>query len=335
MSNATITFPIFGDNFAINISNYLTVFGVKVYWYGVLIALGFILAVAYVLHRCKDFGLTSDNVVDMLIFAVPISIVCARLYYVAFNFSIYKGDLLSIFKIWNGGLAIYGAIIGAVLTVVIFCRIKKISIGAMLDVGAFGLLIGQAVGRWGNFINREAYGTSENIDTFFLRMGLTDSSGETLYVHPTFLYESLWNVVGFILLHFFSKKFRKYDGQIFALYVVWYGLGRFLIEGLRTDSLYLFGTGIRVSQLVAILSLGIAGMFLLYNRMKREMLSKQTAELTGSDAVFDSSDEDDFEETEYDESDEQTAPIEGEDGSADEAKTENNKTQEEDEPKTE
>ncbi|MEF9970988.1 MAG: prolipoprotein diacylglyceryl transferase [Oscillospiraceae bacterium] len=270
--NGIITFPMFGDGFSITASSDFSIFGLELHWYGAIIAVGFLLAVLYVNHRSTDFGISSDNLVDVLIFALPAGIIGARLYYVIFNFSIYKNDLLSIFKIWEGGLAIYGGIIGAVIAAAIYCRIKKIPLGAILDLGSFGLLIGQTVGRWGNFINREAFGAETEI---FCRMGLTDAAGKTIYVHPTFLYESVWNLLGLLLLHLFSKAGkRRYDGQLFAMYVAWYGLGRVFIEGLRTDSLYLFNTGLRVSQLLAGLSVAVALIYLAVNGSKRHDLGK-------------------------------------------------------------
>lgn len=265
MSDAVITFPMFGEGFSLSFSNSFSLFGHEFYWYGVIIAVGFLLAVGYALRRSKDFGLTQDNIIDMLIIAVPLAIVLARLYYVVFNFAEYRDDPITALYIWKGGLAIYGGVIGGVLGVIIFCRWRKIPVGAMLDVGSMGLLIGQGVGRWGNFANREAYGGMTDI---FCRMGLTREGAATIYVHPTFLYESLWNFAGLVLLHFFSKKCRKYDGQVFALYVAWYGLGRFFIEGLRTDSLYLPGSTIRVSQLLAIVSMLAALLYLLRNHIR-------------------------------------------------------------------
>lgn len=266
MENAVITFPILGDWFQFSAPRYFTVLGLRFHWYGLIIAVGLILAVIYALRTKNRFGLTDDNILDLLLFAIPIAIVCARIYYVVFRFDLYRDHFADVFKTWNGGLAIYGAVIGAVLTAVIFCRVKKISIGAMLDVGGLGLLIGQSVGRWANFVNREAFGETTDLPW---RMGLT--TGEvTRYVHPTFLYESLWNAAGFLLLHFVSKKHRKFDGQIFAMYIAWYGLGRFFIEGLRTDSLKLLSTDVRVSQILAILTFGAAIIFLLYGFMKRE-----------------------------------------------------------------
>lgn len=243
-----------------------SLFGKDVYWYGIIIALGFSLAVIYGLTRAKDFGLTQDNILDMLFAAVPTAIVCARAYYCVFNWKLYADDPISVLYIWEGGLAIYGAVIGAVVAVVLFCRIKKLPFGPYSDVGSIGLLIGQMVGRWGNFMNREAHG---EVYGGFLKMGIDNGAGDIVYYHPTFLYESVWNLIGFILLHFYSKR-RKFDGEVFILYVAWYGLGRAWIEGLRTDSLYLFGTGIRVSQLLAVVSFVAAVGVLGYIRIVKK-----------------------------------------------------------------
>jgi phosphatidylglycerol:prolipoprotein diacylglycerol transferase len=205
------------------------------------------------MRRSKHFGLTQDNILDGVLWIVPVAIICARLYYVVFEWDMYKDDPISMLYIWKGGLAIYGGVIGAAICVVIHCKIKKLSLGALLDLVALGFLIGQAIGRWGNFFNREAFGAETDS---FLRMGLmlTEKgfkSPEMHYYHPTFLYESLWNTVGFVGLHLLSKR-RQYDGQIALGYVAWYGLGRALIEGLRTDSLY-WGP-FRVSQVLAAVS---------------------------------------------------------------------------------
>lgn len=261
--NGIITFPMFGDKFSINPPSSFNLFGLPLYWYGFIIAVGFLLAYFYCNRRVKDFGLTQDNFIDVLLIAVPSAVIGARLYYVIFNYSIFKDNFWDVFNIRSGGLAIYGAVIFAVLAVFIFCKVKKTSFGAYLDLGAFGFLIGQTIGRWGNFLNREAFGRETDI---FCRMGLTDAAGKTIYVHPTFLYESVWNLLGFLLLHLFSKSGkRRYDGQIFAMYVAWYGFGRMLIEGLRTDSLMLFNTGLRVSQLLAGASVVIALAYLAIN----------------------------------------------------------------------
>ena len=260
-----ISFPELGLSF--NPSRVALSIGSKaIYWYGIIIAVGFLLAVIYAIKRSEQFGLTQDNIIDMLICAVPSAVVCARLYYCIFRWDLYRDNPISMLYVWEGGLAIYGGVIGAVLAVIIFTKVTKIRTAAMLDVGGLGLMIGQSIGRWGNFINREAHG---GLTDSFLRMGLTDGAGATVYVHPTFLYESLWNILGFVILHFYSKR-RRYDGQIFVMYLGWYGLGRMFIEGLRTDSLYLGSTNLRVSQLLAGLCVVFAVFFLFYNKVFRE-----------------------------------------------------------------
>lgn len=241
-------------------------FGRSVYWYGIIIACGFLLAAIFCSRQARRFGIEKDQLLDMLLFALPIGIVCARIYYVIFNMQIYfNQDGAFLWKdaiaIWDGGVAIYGGIIGGTLTCLIFCYVRKIPFLAMADLAVFGLLIGQCIGRWGNFINQEAFGGP---CTLPWRMGL-HLNGQYVTVHPTFLYESLWNAVGFCILFFLIRKLRTFDGEIFLGYLLWYGLGRFWIEGLRTDSLYLFQTGIRVSQAVALLSVAIAVVFLIRN----------------------------------------------------------------------
>lgn len=234
--------------------------GQPIYWYGIIIGCGFLLAVTYVLRQCRRANIEENAVLDFLLIVTPLSIVGARLYYVLWNLSLYE-TLLDVINIRKGGLAIYGAIITAVVISFFYFKKKKIPLLSFLDIGVMGLFIGQAVGRWGNFINREAYGSLTDLPW---RMEIFSQyyNGRVM-VHPTFLYESLWNVLGFLLLHFYSKK-KKFNGEIFLMYLGWYGLGRSMIEGLRTDSLYLFGTGVRVSQLVGILSFLAAGILLTY-----------------------------------------------------------------------
>ncbi len=269
--NATpITFPMFGEDFQVTIQPSFTVFGITLHWYGIIIAVGFLLAVLYAVKRSKQFGITEENVIDMLICTVPLAVIGARLYYVIFSWDDYKDNLLDIVKIWNGGLAIYGGVIGAVIGLFVYAKVKKQKVGPVADVGGLGLLIGQAIGRWGNFVNQEAYGEQT---TIFCRMGLMRyipdlKDYKVFYYHPCFLYESLWNILGFVILHFYSKK-RKFDGEIFLLYLVWYGLGRALIEGLRTDSLYFFGSNLRVSQILAILCVIVGLGMILYVRIAR------------------------------------------------------------------
>ena len=260
-----ITFPNLG--ISVNPSRVaFTVLGKDIYWYGIIIAAGFLLAVIYAMRRAPSFGLNEDNILDMLFVAVPLAIVCARLYYCIFYWDLYRDNPIAILYVWEGGLAIYGGVIGAVIGVAIFCRVKKLPIGPLLDVGSLGLLIGQMIGRWGNFMNREAHGA---VTDGFFKMGIADAAGNVTYYQPTFLYESVWNLVGFVALHFYSKR-RKFDGEVFLLYLAWYGLGRAWIEGLRTDSLYLFNTGIRVSQLLAALSCVASIAVLVYVRVVRK-----------------------------------------------------------------
>ena len=219
-------------------------------FYGLIIAIGLILGVVYALRRKEQFGLSEDDLMDGVLWIAPFAIVCARLYYCAFEWERYADNPISILYIWEGGIAIYGAVIGAAIGIIIHCKlIKKISVLATLDLVSLSFLIGQMIGRWGNFFNREAHG---GVTDSFLRMGLINPyTGTGEYYHPTFLYESLWNLVGFIAIHFLSKK-RKYDGQTALMYVAWYGLGRAMIEGLRTDSLW-WGN-FRVSQVLAAIS---------------------------------------------------------------------------------
>ena len=253
-----ITFPNLGIE--INPSPVaFTVFGKDIYWYGIIIAAGFLLAVFYMLSRAKDFGVTQDDVLDMILWAAPIGVVCARLYYCIFYWELYADDPISILYIWEGGLAIYGGIIGGAITLLVVAKHKKIPATVLLDVAGMGVIIGQLVGRWGNFMNREAHGA---VTDAFLKMGLQDVSGVVTYYHPTFLYESVWNLTGFVVLHFLSKK-RKFDGQMFLAYLAWYGAGRMVIEGLRTDSLWL--GPVRVSQLLAAVTMLLALGILLYH----------------------------------------------------------------------
>ena len=240
-------------------------------WYGLLIALGAALAVFLTHRESVRFGFPKDCVLDLALWVLPIGILGARAYYVLFSLPAYRDRPLSVFYLWEGGLAIYGGIIAGILVCWLGCRHKKISFPAMLDLSCFGLLIGQCVGRWGNFMNREAFGRETNV---FCRMGLTAPDGTTVYVHPTFLYESLWNLLGLCLLILFMKKGRRrYDGHCILLYFLWYGVGRFWIEGLRTDSLYLGGTGIRVSQLLSLILALAAGTILFLNRNRPAMQS--------------------------------------------------------------
>ena len=263
--DAEISFPMLGG-LRINPPSYFTLFGRPIYFYGVLIGLGFLLAIVFCAKRAKRFGLKEDDVYDVAIWLIPCSILGARLYYVLFRFDYYREHPDELFSVWNGGLAIYGGVIAGVLTVYLVCRHKKIPVPAMLDNLCYGLLIGQIIGRWGNFLNREAFGAVTDI---FCRMGLTAPDGTTVYVHPTFLYESLWNLGVLLFLLWFERTGRRrFDGHCVTLYFLLYGLGRFWIEGLRTDSLYIGNTGVRVSQALSLALVIASAALLLYMRRR-------------------------------------------------------------------
>ncbi|MBR2371103.1 MAG: prolipoprotein diacylglyceryl transferase [Clostridia bacterium] len=250
-------------------------------WYAVLIVVGMILAGLYGAWRSKQEGIKLDDLLDMALFAIVFGIIGARLYYVLMTLG--NGEYKSFYDviaIWNGGLAIYGGIIAGALTIVVICRIKKINIFKAFDMAAPAVMIGQMLGRWGNFFNGEAYGYEvlAGSPLYFLRMGLipnVESSFKMHYFHPTFLYESLWNLIGFIIINIFYKR-KKFNGQIFYMYISWYGFGRMLIEGLRTDSLYI--GPFRVSQVVGFLCFIIGTTMLVLN-----LLKARRARLAGAD----------------------------------------------------
>ena len=276
LTSMPISFPgLFGDwewnpdPVALDIGN-------GIYWYGIIIALGVVLAILFCCRQAKRYGLTEDNVYDLAIWAIPSCVVGARLYYVIFyldNFRRSDGSLDwgAAVAIWDGGLAIYGAVIMAVVVLALYCRRKKIPFGAFGDLGVMGLLIGQAIGRWGNFINREAFGAETTLPW---RMRVWTSATEYIEVHPTFLYESLWNLAGLLLLVWVIGRRRRFDGENTLFYFFWYGLGRFWIEGLRTDSLYLFdwtfmGQPVRVSQALSLVLAVVALALWAYIRLVR------------------------------------------------------------------
>ena len=280
----TVFFPGLGLEFELNRVAF-SVFGHNIYWYGIIIAAGLLLAVAYGLWRAPRFSMEPDVITDAIFVVVPSAIIGARAYYVIFNPVVcYTADgsfsLLNAIAFWDGGLAIYGGVIGTVISALLFCWVRKVDFWSGMDITAYGLLIGQMVGRWGNFVNVECYGEvttlpwrmcSESIANELLRDGLLETEAAyqsildgTLGVHPAFLYESLWNLLGFIVLVLLAKRGRKFNGQMFLSYVIWYGLGRAVIEGMRTDSLYFFGTGIRSSQMLGIVSAAVGiGLYVL------------------------------------------------------------------------
>ena len=273
MTEVIISFPGIGIE-AFTIDKIAFAIGsIEVRWYGIILTLGIISGLCYALFRCKFEGIKQDDILDYALWTVLLAIVGARLYYVLTTLKDSSGNwnyesFLDVIAIWNGGIAMYGSIIGgatALLLVSYFKKFKKEQVLKVFDMVAPGVMLGQIIGRWGNFVNGEAHGieTSEN---FFLRMGLmgaadTANRYRMTYYHPTFLYESLWNLIGFILINIFYKK-KKFNGQILLMYLAWYGLGRMFIEGLRTDSLYI---GVfRISQVVGFLCFAICTTLLVY-----------------------------------------------------------------------
>ena len=251
-----VQFPGLGLSFEIN-RVALSIGGFNIYWYGVCIAFGICLALVFAFRHSIEFGVDPDSMVDVILIGIVLGIVSARAYYVAMAPFKYE-SIWEMIAIRDGGLAIYGGIIGGFLFGGLACKRRGVPVLPMFDLTAMGFLLGQGCGRWGNFFNREAHGS---VTTCFLRMGLVEN-GELQYFHPTFLYESVWNLTGFVVLHFLSKK-RKFDGQMFLAYLAWYGAGRMVIEGLRTDSLWL--GPVRVSQLLAAVTMLLALGILLYH----------------------------------------------------------------------
>jgi phosphatidylglycerol:prolipoprotein diacylglycerol transferase len=279
---STISFPGLGiENFTVN-SVAFEIFGLSIAWYALIITMGMVAAVVYVVLQAKKIGITLDDVIDYALFTIPIGIVGARLYYVFTKLEEFD-NFFDVINIRGGGLAIYGGIIAGGITVLCVSYYKKINFLAFADCVAPGVLLAQGIGRWGNFMNGEAYGGPWD---GFLRMGLFNANtmsdkelikagvdvSEMVYVHPTFLYESLWNILGVLLVYLFARLIhKKYDGQLFLMIFGWYGLGRMLIEGLRTDSLY-FGPeewGIRISQALAAMIFVAAAALLIYFQIKK------------------------------------------------------------------
>ena len=263
MKYTAISFPAFG--LEINPPRSFDLGPLTIHFYGLIIATGLILATYYCMKRSPQFGLNEDLVLDGVLWVTPFAFVCARAYYCFFAWDMYAGNPIKVFAIWEGGIAIYGGVIGAVIGMFLFSRWKKVDFFAVLDLVLLGFLIGQSMGRWGNFFNLDAFGSQTDA---FLRMGLFNERTQSWeYHHPTFLYESVWNAAGFVILHLLSRR-RKFDGQVALGYAAWYGLGRAMIEGLRTDSLYIPGTPIRVSQLLAAVTCAAAVLMLVYQAMK-------------------------------------------------------------------
>ena len=278
-----VSFPGLGiEPFSMNRIAF-SLFGRPIYWYGLLIAGAFLAGIAYILSRSRRFGLDSDRVMDVLLAAMIGAIVGARVYYVIFSWDQYKDNLLKIFQTWEGGLAVYGGILGGVLVGYFFCKRRGVRFWPAADVAMCGLLLGQAIGRWGNFVNVEAFGSvttlpwrmcSPSIASYLYSMHFIDEPmatqilDGTLGVHPTFFYESAWCLLGFVLLTLYTKH-RRFDGEMTLLYMLWYGLERSIVEGLRTDSL--MAGSYRVSQMLSagLVLLAVILLAVNYRRIRR------------------------------------------------------------------
>ena len=289
LKDMPISFPgLFGD-WSFNPDPIAIHVGHGVYWYGIILAFAMLAGLLLCMKRAKRFGLTEDNVLDMVLWAVPLCILGARLYYVIFYLDLYRNadgslDWGRMVAVWDGGLAIYGSVIAGVLVAFFYARHKKLKLGALTDLCVMGLLLGQCNGRWANFINREAVGAET---TQPWRMRLWTSATDFIEVHPTFFYESMWNLVGLLLILFIVSRGRRFDGENTWFYFLWYGLGRSWVEGLRTDSLYLFdwtilGQPIRVSQALSMVMVVVAAFMLFWNikikkRSSEDLLVNQLA----------------------------------------------------------
>ncbi|MFC0525482.1 prolipoprotein diacylglyceryl transferase [Pontibacillus salicampi] len=257
-----------------------------IYWYGVIIAVGAYLGLLLALKESERLGLKKDIFIDLVVFAIPISIISARIYYVVFEWERYAGrPFMEIIAIWEGGIAIHGAIIGAVLTGLVFARVRKVSFWQLVDIAAPSIILGQAIGRWGNFMNQEAHGgpvTEEFYNNFmqYLPDFIVNQMaiGGILY-HPTFLYESVWNILGFIFL-LVLRRYNPMRGEVFLSYVIWYSFGRYFIEGMRTDSLYIIGN-LRTAQVISIVLILWAVGTIIYRRY----FNKVQTRYNGSDLL--------------------------------------------------
>ncbi|MCI5481314.1 MAG: prolipoprotein diacylglyceryl transferase [Lachnospiraceae bacterium] len=285
----SINFPHLGI-YLEHVGRSISIGGFQIYFYGMIIGFGIIMGVLIAQWQAKRTGQDPETYLDLAMIAVILSIIGARVYYVIFAWDMYKDNLLDIFNIRKGGLAIYGGVLTAIITVYVFARVKKLSFGLLLDTAGLGLVLGQVIGRWGNFFNREAFGGyTDSLLAMQLPVSAVRSSDisadlaahimnvggiDYIQVHPTFLYESLWNLCLLIFLIWYSNR-KKFNGEVFLLYLFGYGIGRFWIEGLRTDQLILFGTGLPVSQLLAAVMAVAAAAIILLGRKKAASVSSQ------------------------------------------------------------
>lgn len=285
----TIDFPNIGIHLK-SVGDHITIFGFDIAFYGMIIGLGILTGLLIAAAEAKRSGQNPEDYFDLAIYAVIFSIIGARLYYVAFSWDMYKDDLLSILNIRQGGLAIYGGVIAAVITVFVFARIKKMSATLILDTAGLGLVAGQMIGRWGNFFNREAFGEYTNsflamrlpVDavrgsdiTELMRKNMETVKGVSyIQVHPTFLYESLWCLMVLIIMLIY-RKHKKFNGEVFLVYLLGYGLGRFRIEGLRTDQLLIPKIGLPVSQILAGVLVVVSLALIIYKRIELKKVEKE------------------------------------------------------------
>lgn len=283
-----INFPNLGIHLE-NVGQTITVFGFDIAYYGMIIGIGVLAGILLAVYLAKKAGLSVDLIYDFALYAVFFSIVGARLYYVIFSWDLYKGDLWSILNLREGGLAIYGAVMAAVITAIVYTRVKKLSFWTLADLGAPGLVLGQILGRWGNFFNREAFGgytdglfamqlpldavrTSDVTNAMLKNIEVIDGV-QYIQVHPTFLYESAWNLLVLGVLLWWTKQ-KKFEGEIFLMYLFGYGVGRFFIEGLRTDQLLIPGTGVAVSQVLALVLVVLSTTIIFLKSRKKNIFEK-------------------------------------------------------------
>lgn len=284
--NTTIRFPHLG--LTLNPGKSFTVFGIEIAYYGVIIALGMLAGALVAYREAKKTGQKVDDYIDFTLYTLIAAIIGARIYYVIFEWDYYSAHPLEIFNLRAGGLAIYGGVLASVLTLFIFTKVKKLKFWLMADTAVQGLIIGQIIGRWGNFFNREAFGGYTD-SLFAMQLPVSEAKGITqeliehlvtvdgvsyVQVHPTFLYEGTWNLLLFIGICLY-KRHKKFDGEIFAIYLMGYGVGRFIIEGLRTDQLVIKALGgMAASQVLSIILIVLAAAFVIYNRVQ---LKKRTS----------------------------------------------------------
>lgn len=260
---------------------------VKIYWYSIIILLGVFVGGTLIIKEAKRYKIPEDYIINMIIYTLIFAIIGARLYYVIFNWSYYINNIIEIFEIWKGGLAIHGGIIGGLIFILIYTKKYRVNSLRMLDIISVGLIIGQAIGRWGNFFNKEAHGPVTTLE-FLNKLYLPDFIIEGMNIHgvyyqPTFLYESLWCLIGFVILLIYRRRKYRKIGQTTGLYLIWYGIGRFFIEGLRTDSLMLLN--FKIAQIVSII-LVIIGLFLIIKQLRGSKFENQYNDLQNIDKII-------------------------------------------------